>query len=99
ADELVAQMPGARAWPVDVASVADLGRTVAEAADTFGGLDALVHCAAVGLTPGDSVGDGARQRVEDVSAAGWDALMAVNVRSAFFACQAAAPHLRRAGGG
>jgi NAD(P)-dependent dehydrogenase (short-subunit alcohol dehydrogenase family) len=99
ADELVGRLPGARAWAVDLTSVADLGRVVEEAAGALGGLDALVHCAALGLTPGDPLHDCPRQRLEDVSAAGWDALMAVNVRSAFFACQAAAPHLRRAGGG
>jgi 3-oxoacyl-[acyl-carrier protein] reductase len=99
ADELAATLPGARAWALDAASVPDVLRAVAEAADSFGGLDALVHCAAVGLTPGDPLGDCPRQRLEDVSAAGWDALMAVNLRSAFFACQAAVPFLRRAGGG
>jgi NAD(P)-dependent dehydrogenase (short-subunit alcohol dehydrogenase family) len=99
AEDLVASLHEARAWEVDLASVAEIGRMVAEAAEAFGGLEAVVHCAAIGLTPGDPLHDCPRQRLEDVSAAGWDALMAVNLRSAFFVCQAAAPHLRRAGGG
>jgi NAD(P)-dependent dehydrogenase (short-subunit alcohol dehydrogenase family) len=99
ADDLVARLPGVRAWALDLTSVADIGRTVEAAAGALGGLDAVVHCAALGLAPGDPLHDCPRQRLEDVSAAGWDGLMAVNVRSAFFACQAAAPHLRRAGGG
>ncbi len=99
ADELVARLPGARAFALDLASVGDVLRGVEAAAESLGGLDALVHCAAVGLTPGDPLGDCPRQRLEDVSADGWDALMAVNLRSAFFACRAAMPFLRRAGGG
>jgi NAD(P)-dependent dehydrogenase (short-subunit alcohol dehydrogenase family) len=98
ADELTATLPGARAWPLDAARVPDVLRVVDQAAEALGGLDALVHCAALGLTPGDPLGDCPRQSLEDVSAAGWDALMAVNLRSAFFACQAAVPFLRRAGG-
>jgi NAD(P)-dependent dehydrogenase (short-subunit alcohol dehydrogenase family) len=99
ADELTARLPETRAWALDLTSVPDIGRVIDAAADALGGLDALVHCAALGLTPGDPIGDCPRQRLEDVSAAGWDGLMAVNVRSAFFACQAAVPHLTRAGGG
>jgi 3-oxoacyl-[acyl-carrier protein] reductase len=99
ADELVAKLPGARAWALDLVSVPDVLRVVEQAAEFLGGLDALVHCAAIGLTPGDPVRENPQQRLEDVSAAGWDALMAVNLRSAFFACQAAVPFLRRAGGG
>jgi NAD(P)-dependent dehydrogenase (short-subunit alcohol dehydrogenase family) len=99
AEELVARLPGARAWALDLTCVGEIGCTVEAATDAFGGLDALVHCAAVGLTPGDPIRDCPQQRLEDVSAAGWDGLMAVNLRSAFFACQAVVPHLRRAGGG
>ncbi len=99
ADELVERLSGGRAWALDVASVPDVLRVVEEAAESLGGLDALVYCAAIGLTPGDPVRDCPRQRLEDVSADGWDALMAVNLRGAFFACQAAVPFLRRAGGG
>jgi len=99
ADALVARLPDARAWALDLTCIADIGRTLDEAVATLEGLDALVHCAAIGLAPGDPLQDCPRQRLQDVSEAGWDALMAVNLRSAFFACQAAVPHLRRAGGG
>jgi 3-oxoacyl-[acyl-carrier protein] reductase len=98
ADQLLASLPEARAWALDLTSAGDIGRVVEAAAGALGGLDALVHCAALGLTPGDPLHDCPRQGLEDVSALGWDTLMAVNVRSAFFACQAAAPPLRRAGG-
>src|SRR5207248_7106519 len=56
-------------------------------------------CAGLGLSPGDPVPADGHQRMEDVSEAGWERMLAVNVKSAFFACRRVARHLRRAGGG
>jgi NAD(P)-dependent dehydrogenase (short-subunit alcohol dehydrogenase family) len=99
ADDLANTLPGATAWRLDLASVSAIADAVRDVAAALGGLDALVHCAAVGGSPGDPKPPDGHQRIEDVGEAGWDALMAVNVRSAFFACRAAVPHLREAGGG
>jgi NAD(P)-dependent dehydrogenase (short-subunit alcohol dehydrogenase family) len=49
----------------------------------------FIHCAALGrFTP-----------MADLDDAAWDATQSVNVRSAFVACQALAPHLRQSGRG
>jgi len=56
----------------------------------LGGLDVL--CANVGIA-------GPTGPIEDLDVDGWDATMAVNVRSAFLCCRRAVPALRAAGGG
>jgi len=72
---------------------------VRSACDQLGGLDALVHCAAICLSPGDAVSETSVQKIGDIHEAGWDRLMAINVKSVFFAVQAALPYLRARGGG
>jgi len=99
AAELAARLPDARALPVDLTSVAAVERAVDEAVATLGRLDAFVHCAAVGVAPGDQVPAGGQQRLEDVGEAAWDHLHAVNLKSAFFACRRLAGPMRRGGGG
>ena len=99
AAELVAQLPGSRAMPLDLISVADIERTVDDAAEALGGLHAFVQCAAVGITPGDPVRSDSHQRIEDVGEASWDYLLSVNLKSTFFACRRLVPHMRRNGGG
>jgi pteridine reductase len=63
-------------------------RVVDEAAAAFGRLDLLVNNASVFE----------RSPVEQITAAQWDRVHAVNVRAPFLLARAAAPHLRRAGG-
>lgn len=62
---------------------------VDRAAEQLGSLDILINNAA----------RDDRQGIEDVTQASWDESQAVNLRHVFFAIQAAAPHMRRAGGG
>jgi NAD(P)-dependent dehydrogenase (short-subunit alcohol dehydrogenase family) len=72
----------------DLAQVAEVERVVDEAAAHWGRLDILVNCAGIwGATP---IGSVSEQR--------WDELLDLNVRSAFFAAQRAAPALRAARG-
>jgi NAD(P)-dependent dehydrogenase (short-subunit alcohol dehydrogenase family) len=66
---------------VDVADPEACSAAVVTAADLLGGLDALVL----------NVGIGRGSRLEGTTAADWDAVFAVNVRSHFLALQAALP--------
>jgi NAD(P)-dependent dehydrogenase (short-subunit alcohol dehydrogenase family) len=99
AEEMQKQIPDVTALQADLTRVDQVEQAVDDAVAALGGIDAFIHCAAVGLTPGDPVPPGRHQRLDEVSPAGWEQLMAVNVKSAFFACRRLTPHLRRAGGG
>lgn len=99
ADELTKEFPEAIAIHANLSCVAEVEQAVEQAVAALGGLDAFVHCAVVGLSPGDPVPKDAHQRMEDVSETGWDQMFAINVRSAFFGCRQATSHLRQAGGG
>ena len=73
----------------DVSSVADIRRLVDESERAFGRLDVLVNNASLFE----------RARVADITEADWDRVLGVNLRGPFFLAQAAAPLLRRDGGG
>jgi pteridine reductase len=62
---------------------------VERAAVDLGGLDLLVQAAGNGFAP---------KPVEEVTEADWDAAFGVTAKGTFFLAQAAAPHLRAAGG-
>ncbi|HXV43928.1 MAG TPA: SDR family NAD(P)-dependent oxidoreductase, partial [Anaerolineae bacterium] len=66
--------------PTDVSDVAAVRAAVQEAAAHFGRLDILVNGAGINL----------RQQVDTFTEADWDRLMAINLKSVFFACQEAA---------
>ncbi|MDB4998293.1 MAG: 3-oxoacyl-ACP reductase FabG, partial [Myxococcaceae bacterium] len=77
----LAEATGATGKRLDLASPDDVPRVVLELATELGGVDALVHAAAVGST----LEPQAFEPIDDVLTAGFDRLMAINVRSAFFA--------------
>jgi NAD(P)-dependent dehydrogenase (short-subunit alcohol dehydrogenase family) len=93
------ELPGLLAVRADLREIPSLEQAIGELAERLGGVTALVHSAAICLTPGDPVPPDKAQKFEHVHAAGWDELMSINVRSAYFACRQAVPHLRRSGGG
>ena len=68
----------------DVSSEADVGRMVAAAADTHGGLDVLVNNAGILFI----------KKFEDSTLEEWDKTFAVNLRAMFLTCRAALPRLR-----
>jgi NAD(P)-dependent dehydrogenase (short-subunit alcohol dehydrogenase family) len=82
---------GRRAVPVaiDVTSVAAVRAGVDEAAKALGGLDILVNNAGVEQVCPSL----------EVEEALWDRIVDTNLKGAFFAAQAAARHMRAAGGG
>ncbi len=74
---------------VDLRDIAALRVAIAEAADALGGLRVLVNNAA----------RDDRHDLEAVEPDDWDENQSVNLRHHFFAAQAVAPHMRKAGGG
>ena len=73
----------------DLRDIDALRAAIEEAATVLGGIRVLVNNAA----------RDDRHEMEDVEPAYWDESQAVNLRHHFFAAQAAAPHMRKAGGG
>jgi NAD(P)-dependent dehydrogenase (short-subunit alcohol dehydrogenase family) len=74
----------------DVTDPGEVGRAVADAAATFGGLHAVVNAAGIYDTG---------KRVEEVGDEAWQRTIGVNLTGTFHVCRAALPEIRRAGGG
>jgi len=93
ADDTVADVTarGRRAVAVaaDVSKAADCAALMASALDRFGHIDAVVNMASVyGSTPFD-----------ELTEAGWDRDLNINLKSAFLCAKAAIPSMRATGGG
>ena len=93
-EALCARLDGAVAhrphfFHTDIRDVAALKQSIDAAASAMGRLDILINNAA----------RDDRHDLETVTADYWDENQAVNLRHQFFAAQAAAPHMRAAGGG
>jgi NAD(P)-dependent dehydrogenase (short-subunit alcohol dehydrogenase family) len=71
--------------PCDVAQEAQVRASIEEAAAQFGGLQTVVNCA----------GTVQVKLLHESTEDDWDRLMAVNVKSIFFAVKHALPHLRK----
>jgi NAD(P)-dependent dehydrogenase (short-subunit alcohol dehydrogenase family) len=74
---------------VDVTDAEQCRRMVDDTVEAFGSLDTLVNCAGASIS----------HRYDEWTPQEWDQLLALNVRAAFFASQAAIPHMVRRGGG
>jgi 2-deoxy-D-gluconate 3-dehydrogenase len=75
-----------------IANLVDIdanGQLIDDAVKRLGRLDILVNCA----------GMNRRKPVAEVTPDDYDTIMAVNLRSIFFLCQAAHPHMKAQGGG
>ena len=77
------------AVPTDVGQREQVGDMIETVADHFGRLDILVNAAGVNV----------RKPSDEFTEGDWDHLLAINLKGAFFACQAAARLMRRQGGG
>jgi 2-deoxy-D-gluconate 3-dehydrogenase len=91
-NEAAAKKLGAGAFALPIADIADekaCRAMVAEAAERLGRLDIVINNAGMSI----------RKLPQDFALAEWHRVMETNLTSAFVACQAAYPHLKRAGGG
>jgi NAD(P)-dependent dehydrogenase (short-subunit alcohol dehydrogenase family) len=75
--------------PADITTVDACRQLIADAHAALGRLDILVNCA----------GMNRRKPVTAVTEDDWETIMAVNLRSAYFLCQAAHPLMKAQGGG
>jgi len=75
--------------PADLSETSAVPGLVRRVAEHFGRLDILVNAAGVNI----------RQPADTFTEQDWDRLMAINLKSAFFACQEAARLMRRQGKG
>jgi 3-oxoacyl-[acyl-carrier protein] reductase len=84
-------LPAGATWNTvaDLAVAGDCSRAIEEAVTALGGLDVLVHAA--GITR-DAV-------LWKLPPEDWDAVLSVNLDSAFHLCRAALPHMRAQGSG
>lgn len=79
----------AQGFTADLAATEANPKLIADAVAKLGRLDILVNCAGINR----------RKPVVEVTPEDYDTIMAVNLRSIFFLCQAAHPHLKAQGGG
>jgi NAD(P)-dependent dehydrogenase (short-subunit alcohol dehydrogenase family) len=89
ADELAAAGRRVHLGTADARKPGDIGRFVTDAASALGGIDVLVN----------NVGVFRRIPLEEITEDALDEAFAVNVKAAVMATQAAAPHMRKRGGG
>jgi len=73
----------------DVSNRAEVFASFGTAVDQLGGLDVLVHVAAVSRP----------KNAEDISEEEWDGVLDINLKGTLFTNQAAFPYLKEAGGG
>jgi 3-oxoacyl-[acyl-carrier protein] reductase len=87
--DMAARSIGDRALPIraDVSKLAEVQRAVKLTVEHFGGLDILVNNAGICTLT----------EFADITEDEWDRMLDVNLKGAFFCCQAALPHLRRSG--
>lgn len=74
---------------LDVKDLGQVQDAVRTAEDTFGGLNVVAHVAGLEV-------DAPLEQIEEKT---WDLVVDTNLKGTFFVCSAAAPALRRAGGG
>jgi NAD(P)-dependent dehydrogenase (short-subunit alcohol dehydrogenase family) len=97
ARRLLEELPGSRAYALDLRSAKAIAETIARAADDLSGLDAFVQCAAVAV-PAGSAGRTSHHRMPEIDESGWDEVLAVNTKSAFFAVRSLIPLMEKGGG-
>jgi NAD(P)-dependent dehydrogenase (short-subunit alcohol dehydrogenase family) len=97
ADKLTCELPGAEAMKLDLLSVSEIDKLVDQVAEKWGGVDAFIQCAGVGVTA-PSMQVQVHHKMEQVDEAAWDRMQDVNTKSTFFAVRRMAVHMRSGGG-
>ena len=98
AKKLEAELPGAQALELDVASVPEIEGLIERVLQNWARLDAFIQCAGIGITAG-STQTQVHHTMDQVDEAAWDRMQDINTKSTFFALRRVAEHMRHAGGG
>ena len=97
ARELTAAIPDSKALRLDVRDIGAIDRTLDEFAALFGRIDALVNCAAIGITV-TVPGANGHEQMDNVTEDAWEAMLAVNTKASYFAVRRVASLMRDRGG-
>ncbi|MBQ4039714.1 MAG: SDR family oxidoreductase [Oscillospiraceae bacterium] len=87
-NDLIAEGIDAAAVCVNVKNVSDLEKMVEFAVEKFGGIDILINNAGIMQTT----------EIEDMTEEEWDNILAINLKSVFFAVQKVLPYMKEKGG-
>ncbi len=98
ASELAEQLPGGMALALDARRIPEIEGLVDRVADSFGGIDVLVHCIATGAKT-ENRDPESHQQIEHIDEAAWDEMIAVNTKSALFAARRVLRFMRNGSGG
>lgn len=98
AHELTTAIAGSASLRLDVRDVGAIDRTLDEFAATFGRIDALINCAAIGVTASAANGANGHERMDAVTEDGWETMLAVNAKASYFAVRRVASLMRDRGG-
>lgn len=96
ARELTAALPDSTALCLDVRDIGAIDRTLDAFEARFGRIDALVNCAAIGVT--GAPGANGHERMDHVTEDGWETMLAVNTKASYFAVRRVASLMRDRGG-
>ncbi|MDH5493455.1 MAG: SDR family oxidoreductase [Myxococcales bacterium] len=91
---LAEELGGARVAALDLTQLESIASTLSALVEPLGGLDALIYAAGIAST----LEPPAFESIEEVDPAGWDRLMAIGPRGAFFSVRALLGAFGEAGG-
>ena len=98
ADRLLSDHTGMLGWELDLETGRGIADVVDSAAEALGGLDAFIHCAAIGVERGREDPLSEFPRADEISVDEWDRVMAVNARSVHLAVPRVAAAMHEKGG-
>ncbi len=98
-DRLVAAHPGVHPLVADLAREADCARMVEDTVRQFGGIDAVINNAGIGMSSIRPDAEVRHPGIAELGAEIWDRFYAINVRGHILVTRAALPHLQARGWG
>ena len=98
ADQLCRDYPGMQAHCLDLSVAQGFGEAVRDMIEPIGGLEAFIHCAAIGVESETREPFEDFPGVDTISVEDWDRVLAINTRSVFLASHAVQQAMQPHGG-